>query len=104
MQYATLFLSTIISMVLVKKTTWFSRVLPYYLAVMNMCTPAFWPVANFRITIYMAFGTLLGIFSNNLYDGETLFQHLVLSVCQFACLLYRLQFFMPYTKKHLVAL
>jgi len=44
-QYGVLIITTIVSMVLLNKTKWFFDVLPYVLALMNMCTFPFWASA-----------------------------------------------------------
>jgi len=44
-QYLLLMITTIVSMVLLNKTKWFFDVLPYVLALMNMCTFPFWASA-----------------------------------------------------------
>jgi len=95
-QYALLILLAIVSMVLLKKTKWYFRVLPYTLALMNVCAVPFWPVAHFKMCVLVFMGTMVFIITSVLFDGESLAQHLILVACELAVLLYRLKFVMPY--------
>ena len=50
-QYTVLFVSNIVSMILLCKTKWYFRALPYTLALMNVCLLPIWPVIGFKMCI-----------------------------------------------------
>jgi len=85
----------LLSMLLLKLTKWYFRVLPYTLALMNMCTIPFWPVINFKMSVMMAMGTVAYTFTGVLFNTDSLAQLVVLVACQLSCLQYRLPFVMP---------
>jgi len=95
-QYMLVLLSIFASMILLCKTKWYFRVLPYTLALITMCWLPFWPVINFKICVFLAMGNVVFIVINVLFDGESLAQHLILVACELSVLLYRLKFVMPY--------
>ena len=82
-------------MILLCKTKWYFRVLPYTLALMNVCIVPFWPVLSFKTCILILIGTFVYILLSVLFDGESLAQHLMLTGCELGILLYRTKFIIP---------
>jgi len=101
-QYTLVLLSTVASMILLCKTKWYFRVLPYTLALMNVCSLPFWPVFSLKICVLMVMGNLVFIVTSVLFDGESLAQHLILVACEVSVLLYRLKFFIPFYDDNLL--
>jgi len=95
-QYVLLIFCAMISMVLLKKTKWYFRVLPYTLALMNACAIPFWPVFHFKASVLVYMGNMAMLLTSVLFDGESLAQHLVLVGCELASILYRVKFVMPH--------
>ena len=83
-------------MILLCKTKWYFRVLPYTLALMNVCVLPFWPVINLKMCVFITMANMVWILTSVLFDGESLAQHLILTACEIAVLLYRLKFAVPY--------
>ena len=83
-------------MVLLKKTKWYFRVLPYTLALVNVCALPFWPVVNFKMCVLLVMTNQGLILTSVCFDGESLGQQLILTACEIAALLYRLKFVLPF--------
>jgi len=95
-QYVLLIFLAFVSMILLKKTKWYFRVLPYTLALMNVCALPLWPVFHFKFCVLAYMATMVLILTSVFFDGESLAQHLILVACELASLLYRLKFVMPH--------
>ena len=82
-------------MILLCKTKWYFRCLPYYLALMNVCILPFWPVVGFKMCVFLLMGNMVLILTSVLFDGESLAQHLILVGFELGILLYRTKFTIP---------
>lgn len=100
MQSVIIFLLTLAYIVLLKKTKWFFRVLPYALALLNMATLPLWPVLNFRMSIMITVATAVNIFVNVHFDGDSLAQHTLLAAAQMGFILYRTRSYIPFAADH----
>jgi len=79
--YSLLILVAIVSIVLLQKTTWYFRVLPFVMVAMNVTTLPFFPGAfAVRIRLLQACGVFGAIYFNILFDGETMLQHMLLGL------------------------
>jgi len=91
-QYMLLIATSIISIVLLRKTIWFQRLMPLVLLLMSTTELPFFPIFPFRIKLLMVIGVFPKIFINLQYDENTLALHLAIGTIEFAWLFWRLNY------------